>query len=86
MVLKLVALEEGDGIEGIGEQLGWLGLLQRLWRSREGTHGVPVECGELGSEGGPRRADNHARRVVDDDARVGRAGSAAGSGTLAIWR
>lgn len=94
MVLKLVlgemiVLEEGNGIEGVGEEelgllgLGLLALLQRLRRSREGTHRVPVECGELRSEG-PRRADNHARRVVDDDARS--AAGAARSGTLTIWR
>lgn len=95
VVLKLlgnmVALEERERIQSVGEEelrllLGLRGGLKRLWRSGEGTHGVPVEGGKLSPER-PRRANNHARRVVDYSGSATAAASTAGSGgTLTIWR
>lgn len=83
---NMVALQERERIQSVGEEeLGLLlGLLQRLWRSGEGTHGVPVERGKLSPER-PRRANNHARRVVDYSGSA-TAACTAGSGTLTIWR
>lgn len=93
VVLKLlgnmIALQKRERIQSVGEKelgllLGLLSLLQRLWRSREGTHRVPVERGILSPER-PRRANNHARRVVDYSGSA-TATCTAGSGTLTIWR
>lgn len=89
VVLKLlghmVTLEKRERVHSVGEKkLGLLSLLQRLWRSGEGTHGVPVERGKLSPER-PRRANNHARRVVDYTGSA-TATCTAGSGTLTIWR
>lgn len=86
---NMVALQERERIQSVAEEelgllLGLLRLLQRLWRSGEGTHGVPVERGKLRPER-PRRANNHARRVVDYSGSA-TAACTAGSGTLTIWR
>lgn len=90
VVLKLlgnmIALQKRERIQSVGEKelgllLGLLSLLHRLWRSREGTHRVPVERGKLR----PGWTNNHARRVVDYSGSV-TATCTAGSGTLTIWR